>query len=202
MSRPQIALHAVTSPEILARPDFLDHAVAVARVEGVGLHLRDRTRSGTALIELAERIASAAPGAVVLCNDRADVAAACAAVAGVHLPEAGLPVAATRAWLGPGKLIGRSTHAPTAAVDALEDGADYAFLGPVYATTSHPDRAPLGLDPWGDLRGRAVVAIGGVTPARVRACRQAGVHGVAAITAIWDATSPGSAAEAMRVLLG
>ena len=42
-----------------------------------------------------------------------------------------------------------------------------------------------------------VIAIGGVTPQRVREVRAAGVYGVAAIRALWDARDPAAAAQEM-----
>ena len=56
-------------------------------------------------------------------------------VAGVHLPEAGLAVAAVRARFPRGRLlIGRSVHGVDAAAAAEADGADYVILGPVAPT--------------------------------------------------------------------
>jgi thiamine-phosphate pyrophosphorylase len=40
-----------------------------------------------------------------------------------------------------------------------------------------------------------VIAIGGVTPARLSELRAAGIHGVAVIRALWDAPDPASAAR-------
>lgn len=194
-------LHAVTNSEVLRRPDFLAHAVAVGSVADVAIHLRDRSLTGSELIALAEAITSRCPDAVVLCNDRADVAMASPGVVGVHLPADGLPVTDTRVLLGEEALVGRSTHGAEEARRAIADGANYAFLGPVFATLTHPGTALLGPTSFAGLKGLPVIAIGGITPARVRVCRDAGAWGVAAITAIWDAESPGSAAEAMRVLL-
>ena len=44
--------------------------------------------------------------------------------------------------------------------------------------------------------GRPVIGIGGVTPERVRAVRDAGAAGVAAIRGIWEQPSPAVAARA------
>ncbi len=45
--------------------------------------------------------------------------------------------------------------------------------------------------------GCPVIAIGGVTAERCRELRDAGAHGVAAITALWDAPHPYQAARAL-----
>lgn len=130
-------------------------------------------------------------------NDRLDVALAVPA-AGVQLGRGSLPVSAARAlehrWW-----IGRSVHSLAEAQTAKAEGADYLVVGPVYATTSHPDQSPLGLEPVRRIVALElpVIAIGGVTPERVRALRAVGVAGVAAIRAFWDAAEPAVAARSM-----
>jgi thiamine-phosphate pyrophosphorylase len=139
-------------------------------------------------------------------NDRLDVALA-ADADGAHLPAASFPVASARALLGPGRLIGRSTHAPAEVVAAARDGADYVVLGPAYATPSKARwGAPLGLEP---LREAAavtrvpIVAIGGITAERGPAVLAAGASGVAVIGAVFDAADPAAAAAAIvRAIAG
>jgi thiamine-phosphate pyrophosphorylase len=133
-------------------------------------------------------------------NDRADVATIVHAD-GIHLPAAGLPIAAVRALVGPDVCIGRSVHQPEEALDAAEQGADYVFLGPIWETASHPGQSPLGPEAIARALPARVVAIGGVTPERIGECRDAGAHGVAAVSSLWRADDPGSAAEKMLLLL-
>jgi thiamine-phosphate pyrophosphorylase len=99
-------------------------------------------------------------------------------------------------------VVGRSCHSVHDARSALNAGADYVFLGPVWRTASHVERAPLGDGALRDASpvGR-VVAIGGVTLERVALCRAAGAWGVACISALWDAADPGATARAMLLLL-
>ena len=81
-------------------------------------------------------------------------------------------------------------------------GADWVVFGPVYDTPSkRPYGAPQGLDALAKVAGRVrlpVIAIGGVTPARVAEVRGSGAFGVAAIAAILGAPSP---ADAVRRFL-
>lgn len=199
MRREPPRLHAVTTDAILARPDLAAVAARLAAAGPVALHVRGRHTSARRRAEITARFAGA--GAVVLVNDRADLAFA-ARAHGVHLPARGLPIAAARRLLGPDALIGRSTHAPEEARRAHDEGADYVFLGPIWQTASHPDRAPLGPQAIAAARPARVIAIGGITPARVAECLAAGAFGVAAIRALWDADDPGSAARTMLVCLG
>lgn len=191
-------LHAVTNDGVLDLPDFWERVSAVDAAGAVAIHLRSKTRSGRAMYEIAERLRTAV--SILFVNDRVDLARLVGAD-GVHLPEAGLPVEQARALLPPPTLVGRSTHTTHDAEAAMAGGADYAFLGPVWSTESHPAASPIGLEGWNQTRGH-LIAIGGVTPERVGPCLGAGAYGVAAIRAIWHADDPRAAAQAMLVSLG
>jgi len=167
--------------------------MAIVRDAGAGLRavergatvlqLRDPDASARALEREAAGLVAAAPVPVVV-SGRADLALA-AGAAGVHLPERDLPVAAARRLLGPGRLVGRSVHSAAAAREAADDGADYVVFGPVFASASHPGRAPAGLEALREVVAGTpipVLAIGGVDAGRAAACRAAGAAGFAAIT--------------------
>ena len=132
-------------------------------------------------------------GALLIVNDRADVALATGAD-GVQRTHASLSIADIRA-IAEGRLrIGASTHSCEEAIGAEAEGADWIVFGPVYDTPSKRRYgAPQGL---ASLERAAsavripVIAIGGITPDRVAEVRGAGAHGVAAISAILAADSP------------
>ncbi len=149
-----------------------------------------------ALAAIGQRLA--ATGAVLLVNDRVDLAHWIDA-AGAHLPADGLPTPIARRLLGDERLLGRSTHSPEEARAACDEGADYVFLGPIWQTASHPDRAPLGPAAITAALPATVIAIGGVTPSRAPLCHQAGAYGAAAVRALWQAADPAEAAR--RILL-
>src|SRR5213594_1390755 len=77
------------------------------------VQLRDKDLPGRPLLALAERLreATSRRGALLLVNDRIDVALAVGAD-GVHLGGTSVPVAVARSLVGPEGLIGVSTHAP------------------------------------------------------------------------------------------
>lgn len=194
--RPLPRVHAITDAQVLALPDFGVRAAAIASAgPAVALHARDRSAGGAALAAATSRLAALArpPEAMVLVNGRPDVAAACGA-AGVQLAASDLAPADARRICG--GFIGRSVHSEDEARAAADEGADFVIAGSVYPTTTHPDRVPGGL---ALVRGCAragipVVAIGGITRARVRELRDAGAWGVAAISALWGAADPAAAA--------
>ena len=191
-------LHAVTDDAVLDLPDFWERARAIATAGNVAIHLRTARRNGRTFLTTAERLRDAIP--ILFINDRADVARIVEAD-GLHLPESGMSIEAAHNLARSTTLIGRSTHSSRDANSALTQGADYVFLGPVWATPSHPSGAALGADALRGADAGLVVAIGGVSQDRVSACREAGAHGVAAITALWKAPDPHAAAEAMLVSL-
>jgi len=100
--------------------------------------------------------------------------------------------------------FGISTHSLEEVQAAVATGADFATFGPVFAT---PSKAAYG-DPVGLRALEAVarelksspsslplIALGGVTPDRVKECLAAGASGVAAISAVWNAENPVRALE-------
>jgi thiamine-phosphate pyrophosphorylase len=151
-------------------------------------NLADLTRGAVAraAIETGERAPTGR--ARILVNDRFDVAWA-AAAAGVHAGESSLPVRAlaeTRRRLGrEAFIVGASCHSLRGVVSAAEEGADYVFFGPVFATPSKEGfGAPQGLPKLAeacDAVSIPVVAIGGITVENAGACRKAGAAGIAAI---------------------
>ena len=190
-------VHVVTSDRVVSRRGFTEVAKDIAR-SAAALQLRTRLWSGRDLQAMAETIARDVPNAHLYINDRVDVAVA-AGTEGVHLPSTGLPPDLVRREFGDGIVIGQSVHSESEAQHAGDLGADYVFLGPIWQTTSHPDRPPLGPHALEVRSSARIVAIGGITPDRARVCREAGAHGVAVISAVWDETDPTSA---LPLLLG
>jgi thiamine-phosphate pyrophosphorylase len=85
-------------------------------------------------------------GVLFIINDYCDIARLVDAD-GVHVGQDDLPVAAVRELIGPGKIIGLSTHSPEQAAEAVSAGADYIGVGPIFATATKDDVcAPVGLE--------------------------------------------------------
>ena len=192
-------LHAITDERIARRPDLgeITRQLVAGAGSELALHARGRALSGLEHYELAVRLSACAPARLFV-NDRLDVALAVAA-AGVQLGHGSLaPEDARR--LNPGWWIGKSVHDLREAAAAHAGGADYLLVGPVFPTATHPDRAPLAaarLQQIADL-GLPVIAIGGVTPERIRELlAEAAIQGVAAIRALWQAADPAGAAQRM-----
>jgi thiamine-phosphate pyrophosphorylase len=195
-------LHVVTDDRVLATADFIATARALLSAGGprIALHLRAERAPGSVLFALARELVSDARAAAawLVVNDRVDIARA-AGADGAHLGRRSLPVADARRVLGSAGGIGVSTHAPGEAAEAGRSGASWIFVGTIYASRSHPERAPVGPELVRQATeaapGVPALAIGGVTPERVGEVRRAGAWGAAVISGVWDAAEPSGAVE-------
>jgi len=174
---------------------------AVVRAVGGGVNvvqLREKDLAAAQLVPLADRLrAITQDKALLIVNTRLDVALVCGAD-GVHLPERGPSVAATRRLAGDGFIIGRSVHSAEEAAKAQEEGADYVQVGAIFPSRSHPGQTPAGPGLVESVAARVtipIVAVGGITAGNVGQVMQAGARGVAVISAILDSSSPGAAAR-------
>jgi len=177
----------------------LEEAVARAVAGGVNVvQLREKDLAAAQLVPLADRLQAMTEGkALLIVNGRLDVALLCAAD-GVHLPERGPSVAATRRLAGDGFIIGRSVHSVEEAVKAQEEGADYVQVGAIFPTRSHPGPPPAGPTLLKSVAVRVtipIVAVGGITADNVGQVMRAGASGAAVISAILDSPSPAAAAR-------
>lgn len=103
--------------------------------------------------------------------------------------------------LDPGYVIGASCHSRVELEHAERLGLDFAVLGPVRRTSTHPEAEPLGWRRFGDLAagaGLPIYALGGLTPADLEMARRNGGHGLAMIGSIWSAEDPAAAVAACR----
>lgn len=107
--------------------------------------------------------------------------------AGVHVPSA-LARDMTARPFASSALLGVSCHSDVELQQAAALGADYAFLGPVAKTTSHPDVDPIG---WGEFSALVatanlpVYALGGLGTDDLNRALEAGAQGVAGISYWW-----------------
>lgn len=106
---------------------------------------------------------------------------------GIHLTAAQLRTLTQRP-LPTDRWVGVSCHTPAELARAGELGLDFAVLGPVQATRTHPHATPLGWDGFAAACESAVLpvyALGGMTPADVGTARRRGGQGIAAIRGLW-----------------
>jgi thiamine-phosphate pyrophosphorylase len=192
-ARPPLALVAA----------FLEGGAAIVQLRLKSAAAGDLFRLAVAAGELCR-----ARGALLLVNDRPDVARA-AGADGVHLGQEDLPPANAREILGPDALVGISTHSDAEIDAAVRSGADYIGFGPVFATRSKgasPLPPPHGIAGLRRAVTRAgslpVVAIGGIDVARAAEVRQAGAACAAAIAELCAAPDPAARTREMVQAFG
>ena len=163
------------------------------------------TREILAAARMARRVTREA-GALLVVNDRLDVALACDAD-GVHLGQDDLPLADASAALGARRatmMIGISTHDLAQVAAAVRGGADYLGFGPVFATSTKANPDPVvglaGLSSAVQLAAPIpVVAIGGIALEHAPSIAATGAAAACAISAINSAPDPAAAARALSL---
>lgn len=182
-------LHAILDVDAAAAAGWTPLELAARFFDGGAtlVQLRAKHLESGPLLDLADRlVAGARPyGARIVVNDRVDVAVLSRA-AGAHVGQDDLTPADARAQLGPGAIVGVSTHDTRQFTRALQAPVTYIAVGPVFGTrTKDTGYEPVGLDLVRAARrlapGMPIVAIGGITLATAPAVLEAGATAVAVI---------------------
>ena len=151
---------------------------------------------------------------LVAVNDRADIAAAAGADV-LHLGQDDLPLPIARDIIGPGPLIGRSTHDLDQVEAAAAEAVDYFCVGPCWPTPTKPGRPSPGLDlvrAAAELASGAAAAttsgsdkpwfaIGGIDEQRLPEVLAAGARRIVVVRAITAAEDPRAAAQRLKARL-
>lgn len=123
---------------------------------------------------------------------------------GIHIGQDDHDPSYTRNKIGHDKWIGISTHSVQEAKKAVQDGADYIGVGPMFSTKTKEDAHDV-VGPElisrmraAGLRELPIVGIGGITLEGAKKVYEAGANGIAVISGISQAMSPKEAAEAFR----
>ena len=186
----QSYLYLVTSPtEVLP-------GIVEATLQG-GLRLlqyRDKTANDIDRLDNAQKLRQLCQqyGAILIVNDRVDLALAVDAD-GVHLGQEDMPIAVARQILGSQRIIGRSTTNPDEMQRAIQEGADYIGVGPVYETPTKVGKAAAGLEyvrfaakhcpiPW--------FAIWGIDADNVNDVISAGAERISVVRSLMQAEQP------------
>ncbi len=132
-----------------------------------------------------------AAGVTFIVNDYVDVALLVDAD-GVHVGQDDLPVGEVKKLLGRDKIVGLSTHSPRQAEDAVQAGADYIGVGPIFSTKTKDDVCdPVGFNylEWVvENISLPFVAIGGIKLHNIDQIVQRGAKTICLVTEIVGAT--------------
>lgn len=198
------SVYLVTDTRLCGSPTGVVDTVRSAVAGGVtAVQLRDRMATTRQLVELATSLLEVLRGSGVplIINDRADVALAVGAD-GLHVGQHDLDPVSARRLIGPTMHLGLSVSTPgeMLAASGLPRGTvDLLGVGPIRETPSKTDASPaVGFEGLARIcRDTALpcVAIGGLGLSDVDALQQAGVIGLAVISAICGRPDPESSAR-------
>jgi thiamine-phosphate pyrophosphorylase len=180
------------------RPDLAEFVEACV-TGGVDIvQLREKSLDDRALLARAAVVIDVCRrhGVPFVMNDRPDLALACGAD-GVHVGQDDCPPAVARRIVGPGRLVGLSTHTPDQLDGAGSEPVDYISTGPVEPTPTKPGRPGTGLGFLGYAAEHARVPFfvtGGATPDTVGPMAEAGARRFVVVRWLTDAADPHGAA--------
>ncbi len=202
MTRLPSHFYAMIDPAGGHEPVSLAETILAAGARIMQLRLKDAP--GRDFLAAARAIAGMCRrrDAILIVNDRVDIAML-ADAHGVHLGQQDLPLEAARRIAGPDKIIGISTHTVEQARAAENGGADYVGFGPMYSGGLKNIAAGMGLDNLRAIRAAVripIVAIGGITEARVPETLAAGADAAAIITDVVNAPDIGAKVRSILAL--
>lgn len=172
--------------------------VEMAIAAGVDwIQYRPKEVSESLMLTEGKAIAKLCKAAKVCCimNDNVKIAKAINAD-GVHLGKSDMLPSQARAILGEDKIIGGTSNTAKDILKLIEEGVDYAGLGPFQFTSTKKNLSPiLGFDGYTniikELKNRGIdlpiLAIGGIGEKDVAGLMQTGIHGIALSSLISEA---------------
>lgn len=157
------------------------------------IHIREKTKSlDEVFIGIQYIVEQGIPAKSLYVNGFPSIALALQ-TGGLQLPGTTPPLVIQDEFCRGIQRIGVSVHGADEAKWREKEGADYVMFGHIYATNSKQGVPPRGLEQLRQVVNGVnipVIAIGGMTPARVKAVLDAGASGIAVMSGIWDAADP------------
>ncbi len=190
-------VYAITDRTQARRP-LADIIEAALEAGFAGVMLREKDLPGGPLFDLAETLSRVcrAFDRPLIVNDRLDVALSLPE-AGAHVGARGMKVVDARRLLGPDRLLGYSAHEVHEGLQALNEGASYVTLSPIFSSASKPDLVPRGVrlltEATGLLPAGRLIALGGIDASNIGSVRRAGALGAAVMGALMRSDHPATA---------
>ena len=177
---------------------MIEGGVDLIQLRGKNKSIDELADIAAALHEITSR--SSMP---LIVNDHAEVARK-ASVEGVHVGQDDDSIQVARRKTGCAVLVGKSTHSLEQARAARAEGADYIGFGPIFATPTKPDYAPIGLSEIKNVHSDVTVpifCIGGIKLDNLEEIIAAGAQRVAIVSGLLKASDIIEYARACKKLL-
>jgi len=180
---------------------------AAEELASAGLHIiqyRNKSADARTMLTQAKKLkVRIGSRTKLIMNDRADLCLA-AEFDGVHVGQNDLSPESARRIVGPGRLLGVSTHNPEQVAEADRTSADYIAIGPVFATSSKANPDPIvglaGVRRARELTAKPLVGIGGINRQNCLSVIDAGADSIAVISDL--VRDPRKSAEEFLRILG
>jgi thiamine-phosphate pyrophosphorylase len=150
------------------------------------IQLRAKKSSVEEIVDLATQLQPLTASTPLIVNDHAAVAAK-VPVEGVHVGQDDDAIAVAREKAGRPIIVGKSTHSVEQAIAAQSEGADYIGFGPIFATPTKPDYAPIGLSDIRRVHAEVtlpIFCIGGIHIDNLQQVIDAGANRVVMVSAL------------------
>lgn len=198
-------LYVIADRAAIGNSDLIQVVRGATRGGADAIQLRDKHGTDAEVADASRKLLpiTRAAGIPLLINDRVEVALAVGAD-GVHLGQHDRPLAEARDLLGPGRILGKSTHSFAQATAAVAEGADYIAVGPIYSTPTKPTYPHVGVELIIRVAAHVrlpIVCIGGLDAENLQAAIAAGGRCVAVVRAVCAAADPEAATRALKQTL-
>lgn len=179
---------------ILIADRFTNNSVSRRIIQAVEggirwVHLRDHEAEEAKFLEAAKQVSidlrALDPAIRITVNRRLSIANILGC--DFHTSSLGASIKEARRVLPAHATVGFSAHNSIECNNAVQRGADYLFLSPIFPTTSKLGHAGIGLRVLNEIVrqvSKPVYALGGITPDRVHEVLAAGAYGVAVLSGI------------------
>lgn len=184
-------LYGILDYGYVAEDQFVRRALAMLEGGVQILQIRAKNQPKPSVIALARELKAPCGehGVPLILNDHPDLVSETGAD-GAHVGQDDLAVAGARAQIAPGTLVGKSTHSLDQAVRAEAERADYIGFGPLFATPTKPDYAPIGVQEIREVHRQVqipIFCIGGIKRENLGAVIEAGARRVVIVSGILQA---------------
>lgn len=183
------SLYVVTDEKLSSGKSHVEIARAAVAGGADIIQLRDKEMDHAEFVKTACDIRDVCKDkAIFIVNDNLEAALE-AKADGVHLGQSDMPICEARKRVPAGFIIGISVGSVEEARKGIEDGADYIAVSPVFDTNSKIDAGcGHGIKTIQDIRrtfpDTTIIGIGGINESNVAEVMNAGLDGIAVISAV------------------
>lgn len=201
----QAQLYGILDLAYVSEHEALDVAANILAGGVQVLQLRAKHQTPERILPLACELSALcrASGTPFIVNDHPHLVPECHAQ-GAHVGQDDLSVAEARKLAGEDAIVGKSTHSLMQARAALQEQPDYIGFGPLFATRTKPDYAPIGIDEIRRVQDAVsipVFCIGGINLGNLRKVVAAGARRVVIVSGILQAENPQAYCKECRHVL-